>query len=137
MHWRSLKNNLKTLQPKLPYFKVPFCNTRATSGFAKCPTDPAMREAWENLCGVKKLKKSDRICHLHFKESDFSKTSKKRWLVNEAIPSLFLPMYDEKQELDEKEDFEPEEDKNRCMYSMNTLYTYSGDHLRINKAPFM
>ena len=41
--------------------------------------------------------------------------------MNEAMPSLFLPMYNEKQELDEKEDFDPEEHKSRYKDALEAL----------------
>ena len=37
------------------------------------------------------------------------------------MPSLFLPMYNEKQELDEKEDFDPGDHKSRYKDALEAL----------------
>ena len=89
------------------------CNTKSISGFAKSPNDPIIRDAWQNLFGIKELKKRDRICHKHFQDSDFLKTGKKSWLMNEALPSLHLPIFDEKLKMDTTEKFETLERKSK------------------------
>ena len=83
-----------TLENKKVYLikcAVPKCPTRAISGFAKFPAEPSLRDIWFKLCGLSVLGKSARICHAHFKPSDFSTTTKKRHLLPSALPSLLLP----------------------------------------------
>ena len=89
------------------------CNTKSTSGFSKFPTDHILKKNWQNLCGIKELKKNYRICHKHFQDSDFSETGKKRWLLNEALPSLHLPIFDEKLKMETTEKFETLERKSK------------------------
>ena len=83
-----------TLENKKVYLikcAVPKCPTRAISGFAKFPAEPSLRDIWFKLCGLSVLGKSARICHAHFKPSDFSTTTKKRHLLPSALPALLLP----------------------------------------------
>ena len=70
---------------------VPDCSTRAVSGFAKFPSEPVLRDVWLKLCGLTYVGKSARICHDHFKPSDFSTTTKKRHLLPSALPVLNFP----------------------------------------------
>ena len=46
------------------------------------------------------LGKSARICHAHFKPSDFSTTTKKRHLLTSALPALLLPDMSHQEEND-------------------------------------
>lgn len=72
---------------------VRFCSTSGPSGFVVIPSDPVIRDAWANLCGVNFNNDSDRVCHKHFTSEDFSVSlNGKKRLKKDVLPSLFLPM---------------------------------------------
>ena len=56
----SLIQSAGTLENKKIYLikcAVPKCPTRATSGFAKFPSEPSLRDIWFKLCGLSVLGK--------------------------------------------------------------------------------
>ena len=74
---------------------LPTCSYYAPKGFYGFPKNEKLRERWQNLCGLKELKKNDRLCFQHFEESQVSSIPRavnaQPRLKLGAIPSLNLP----------------------------------------------
>ena len=91
----NLKPNKVSLKKKI-YYKcvVPNCTSTGSSGFSVFPKNPILRQVWENQTQVKCVKSSVRICHLHFKPSDFKQKGPKgqTCLLPHRVPSLHLPI---------------------------------------------
>jgi hypothetical protein len=85
---------------------LPTCLTEGTSGFSKFPTDPDLRKTWCNLLQVdiSKINSNHRVCHSHFVEAAFSCAKNRRQLVPNALPSLCLPVSEEKIQIFHSED---------------------------------
>ena len=68
---------------------VPFCDTRANSGFSYLSTtDKAKREEWIEKLNLDRNVKSHRICPKHFQNGDFgfARVQKKK------LPSKNIPV---------------------------------------------
>ena len=59
------------------------CSSPNAFGFFKFPKPPEKHHLWLQTCGLREVKKDDRICADHFKNSDFC-------LKQNAYPSLNL-----------------------------------------------
>jgi uncharacterized C2H2 Zn-finger protein len=73
---------------------LPSCNYHAPKGFYGFPKNEKMRKKWQRLCGMKEVKKCDRLCFQHFEKSQLGipKTSNSQpRLKLGALPSLSLP----------------------------------------------
>ena len=65
-------NKKVKIDPNLKKCCVPFCSTRALSGFSRIPTNEAKKQEWLKILEIPStLKPNSRICHRHFNESDF------------------------------------------------------------------
>ena len=100
----SLKGNLKSHiesvheeKKSLKFFRcsLPSCNYYAPKGFYGFPKNEKMREKWQRLCGMKEVKKCDRLCFQHFEESQLivpkTPNSQPRLKLG-ALPSLNISL---------------------------------------------
>ena len=75
------------VDPNLKKCSVPFCSTRALSGFSRIPTNEAKKQEWLKILEIPNiLKPNSRICHRHFHESDFINSENRKRLKTNAIP---------------------------------------------------
>ena len=81
---------------------VPGCSMRASNGVFHFPKDPARQEIWLNLCGLKEVKKEDRICSSHFKEDDYGFSNVRKTLKPSTVPSQNLPINEQNINLQEQ-----------------------------------
>ena len=75
----EIQTQFETIGSKRSYLMkcvVPYCSTRASTGLEKFPTDPTSRQIWLKRCGLTNVGKRARICHNHFKPSEFSTISR-------------------------------------------------------------
>ena len=83
----QLKNMKVKVDPNLKKCSVPFCSTRALSGFSRIPTNEAKKQEWLKILEISNvLKPNARICHRHFNESDFINSENRKRLKTNAIP---------------------------------------------------
>ena len=90
----EIQNKFETTGSKRSYLMkcvVPYCSTRASTGLEKFPTDLTSRQIWLKRCGLTNVGKRARICHNHFKSSDFSTISGELKILPTASPELLLP----------------------------------------------
>ena len=73
-------------------WKCLICPTRDITGFYQFPSDPDRQETWLKLCGLKVVKKADKLCYKHFLDSDFTFSNERKRLVWNSVPSLSLPL---------------------------------------------
>lgn len=74
---------------------VPFCATKASSGFSKFPqTNPFRKQKWLEILEITfPVYPNDRVCHKHFEENQFCDFTSRRVLKKSALPSRHLPKH--------------------------------------------
>ena len=83
------------IDPNLKKCCVPYCPTRALSGFSRFPTNEAKKQEWLKLLEIQDetiLTPNSRVCHEHFLESDFINSENRRRLKTNVVPSINLPL---------------------------------------------
>jgi hypothetical protein len=80
---------------------VPLCKTRGAIGvFHNFPANLHLRAKWQNICELSKVRSNDRVCQLHFDNSDYyiapgtfnDLNEERRPILNsEACPSFHVP----------------------------------------------
>jgi hypothetical protein len=96
----SDRSSHPVLKSKLFRCSVPQCRTHAPNSHGHTfPTNPDRMAKWQNICQLSKVKSSDRVCQLHFEQSDYLNAfnfnvlneDKPLKLNIEACPSLHMP----------------------------------------------
>ena len=67
---------------------------KSTNNLYTFPTEEELKREWISLCGKKNVNCNDRICGLHFHESNFNvetEPRKHRRLKKGSLPTLHLP----------------------------------------------
>ena len=83
------------IDPNLKKCCVPYCPTRALSGFSRIPTNEAKKQEWLKLLEIQDetiLTPNSRVCHEHFLESDFINSENRKRLKTNVVPSINLPL---------------------------------------------
>ena len=83
------------IDPNLKKCCVPYCPTRALSGFSRIPTNEAKKQEWLKLLEIQDetiLTPNSRVCHEHFLETDFINSENRKRLKTNVVPSINLPL---------------------------------------------
>ena len=72
---------------------LPSCSYYAPKGFYGFPKNEKLRKKWQDLCGMKEVKKCYRLCFQHFEESQImaKNSDEQPRLKLGGVPSLNLP----------------------------------------------
>ena len=70
---------------------VHWCFTKNSTGLYKFPKDTEQRKKWLQSCALNSVKSYDKICSLHFCETDFHPRSRR--LKKGSVPSKNLSFY--------------------------------------------
>ena len=75
---------------------VKTCRNRGTKGFYKIPDNPARRNQWLDKIKLSEVKKSDKVCYMHFRPDQFcGEIDKKKGIFGQlkkyVIPTECLP----------------------------------------------
>ena len=85
-------NKKVKIDPNLKKCCVPFCSTRALSGFSRIPTNEAMKQEWLKILEIPNiLTPNSRVCHRHFNENAFTNSKIRKKLKPTAEPTENLP----------------------------------------------